>query len=197
MDEPDTLVSGQSLMTSGMAPIQEAPPSNPEYSTHSGQLSETALCSASSETNLTVEASETQEIPEASYSEPGPDTGLAGAPEETLEIQNLQKPATTKAADAAEKIHSDILESLGDSGVDGETRSPRGFEEIQPNSQGPAPSREPDEGLDFEFITSSEVRGIRPENSKDPNAKPGRSSKRTKNRSAGTENTQQRTGDVS
>ncbi|XP_015224592.1 PREDICTED: inverted formin-2-like, partial [Cyprinodon variegatus] len=184
LDEPDTLVSGQSLMTSGMAPIQEAPPSNPEYSTHSGQLSEAALCSASSETNLTVEASETQEIPEASYSEPGPDTGLAGAPEETLEIQNLQKPATTKAADAAEKIHSDILESLGDSGVDGETRSPRGFEEIQPNSQGPAPSREPDEGLDFEFITSSEVRGIRPENSKDPNAKPGRSSKRTKNRSA-------------
>ncbi|MED6267652.1 hypothetical protein CHARACLAT_014408, partial [Characodon lateralis] len=171
----DSSAPSQSLNTSGMSPIQEAPPSAPGNSSHSQKPLEEIQISATppsncSNSNQSVKASETPQIPAASSSaEP------AGEPSET---PNLRKPSlTTAAADTAEENQRVITDSLADSGQDGETRGPKGVKAVQLGSEDPAPSKDLNslEESDFEYIISSEERRIRPEN--DPKTSPNRSSK--------------------
>ncbi|KAK5622762.1 hypothetical protein CRENBAI_025121 [Crenichthys baileyi] len=178
----DLSAPSQSLNTSGMAPIQEAPPSAPGNSSLSQKPLEGIQISAAppsnfSNSNQSVKASETPQIPAAS-----PSAEPAGEPSETL---NLQKPSlTTAAADTAEQNQRGITDSLADSGLDGETQGPKEVEAVQLSSEDPGPSKDLNslEESDFEYITSSEERRIRPENN--PKASPNRSSKMPKIRSS-------------
>lgn len=190
VDDPDSSVSDQSQKTSGKAPIQEAPPPNPG---NAGQP-ETHLEAIQVPATLPSDADQSEKATAGSPPETKPDPGSvepAGEPQQNLNVE--QHSATTAAEEAEEETQG--LDSLMDSGLDAETGSPTGLEEVQFIPEDPEPGKDPNgptaaEASDFEYITSLEVRGIKPErDGADPNSR-NRSSKAPRIRSAGIETPQ-------
>lgn len=134
-----------------MTPIQEVPPSHPGSSGQSKKPLEAVQTPAiSSTSNQSATAS-----PSGTSSDPGS--------AEPPKNQNPQTPA--------EETRRRRQESLEDSGL--ETQGSSGLKGVQPGAEHPAPSRDQSslsvaDGSDFEYITSSEVRGIGPESGESP-----------------------------
>uniref|UniRef100_A0A3Q2PCX5 FH2 domain-containing protein n=1 Tax=Fundulus heteroclitus TaxID=8078 RepID=A0A3Q2PCX5_FUNHE len=183
----ESSVPGQSLKTSGMALIEEAPPTHPGDSSQSQQPSEAVQTPAASPTDSSgsgqsVKTPEAPQAPPASPSTTRPETEPAEPTTDPAESpDHQQQPSTT-----AEETHREVQVSAADSGSDSEGPSDTALEGVQLSSEHPEPKEDLDvsnvtDGSDFEYITSAEVRGIKPENGNAPN----RSSKQPSVRSAG------------
>ncbi|XP_027895247.1 inverted formin-2-like isoform X6 [Xiphophorus couchianus] len=151
VEDPDSPLSSQSQKTSGMTPIQEVPPSHPGSSGQSKKPLESVQTPAISSTS--------NQSATASPSGTTPDPGSGEPPKN----QNPQTPA--------EETRRRCQESLEDSGL--ETQGSSGLKGVQPGAERPAPSRDRSslsvaDRSDFEYITSSEVRGIGPESGESP-----------------------------
>ncbi|KAM4529363.1 inverted formin-2-like isoform 1-T1 [Fundulus diaphanus] len=184
----ESSVPGQSLKTSGMALIQEAPPTHPGNSSQSQQPLEAILTPAPSPTDSSGSGRsvKTPEAPQAHAASPSTTRPDAGPAEPTTDPakspdHHQQQPSTT-----TEETHREVQASAADSGPDSEGPSHTALEGVQLSSEHPEPKEDLDvsnvaDGSDFEYITSAEVRGIKPENGNAPN----RSSKQPSIRSAG------------
>lgn len=184
VDDPNSSVSDQSQRTSGMAPIQEAPPPD---TANAGQ-SATQLEAVQIPATPPSDANQSEEATAASPPETKPDPGSAEPAGEPQQNLNVEQPSAAAAGEEEEETQGQ--DSWMDSGLDAETRSPAGLEEVQFGPEDPEPGKDlysPNtaEGLGFEYITSSEVRGIKPESDgADPNTQ-NRSSKTPRIRSTG------------
>ncbi|XP_014836828.1 PREDICTED: inverted formin-2-like isoform X1 [Poecilia mexicana] len=167
VEDPDSPLSSQLQKTSGMRPIQEDPPSHPGSSGQSKKPLEAVQTPATSNQSAMALPSGTSPDPRST---------------EPPKNQNPQTPAAVPAGPAEETRRRRQV-SLKDSGL--ETQSSSGLKGVQPGAERPAPSRVRSslsvaDGSDFEYISSSEVRGIGPENGKNPNESPSRRTHKTR-----------------